>query len=62
VKNGNDKEQVEQQTRCLACGAVWARGFIRRSLFKMEPDKGIDCPFCDAKGKAVRELVNTQKA
>ena len=57
MKNG--KEQVEQQVRCNACGAVWGRGFIRKLLF--QPEQGLDCPFCDAKGKSVREIIDAKK-
>lgn len=52
-------EQVEQQTRCTACGAVWSHGFIRKASFK--PEQGLNCPFCGVEGKAVRELIETTK-
>ena len=57
MKDSND--QVEQQTRCLACGAMWSHGFTRKSSFKAE--KGLNCPFCSEKGKAVRELLEDTK-
>jgi hypothetical protein len=59
MKNGNGKEQVEQQTRCTACGAVWGCGFIRKFLF--EEEQGLNCPFCGVEGKSARELKERNK-